>query len=156
MNASAGNSGPGAATAGHAGPWTNTVGASTSNRHFVGSVTIRADNGDTFTMQGSTITAGISTPTPVMRASEVPGQPDDLCRIPGGLPVEGGVNFPAGSATGKIVVCRREVGARVNKSFNVSQGGGAGMILYNGQPNLGVNTDNHWVPSIHIEEDGCR
>ena len=29
------------ATAKHAGPWTNTVGASTSNRHFVGSLTIR-------------------------------------------------------------------------------------------------------------------
>jgi Subtilase family/Fibronectin type-III domain/PA domain len=152
VNASAGNAGPGAGTANHAGPWTNTVGASTSNRHFVGSLTLTASNGDTFTRQGATITAGISTPTPVLLASAIPGQPDDLCRIPGGLPAEGGVNFPDGSAAGRIVVCRREVGARVNKSFNVSQGDGVGMILYNGQPNLGVNTDNHWVPTIHLEK----
>jgi len=151
VNASAGNAGPGAGTANHAGPWTNTVGASTSNRHFVGSLTITASNGDTFNMQGATITAGISTPTPVIRANEVPGQPDDLCRITGGTPPEGGVNFAPGSVAGKIVVCRRLVGARVNKSFNVSQGGGAGMILYNGVPNLGLNTDNHWVPSTHVE-----
>ncbi len=153
VNASAGNTGPAAGTANHAGPWTNTVGASTSNRHFVGSLVMTAsNNSDTLTLSGATITAGISTPTPVIRASDIPGQPDDLCRIPGGLPVENGINFPPGSATGKIVVCRREVGARVNKSFNVSQGGGVGMILYNGQPNLGLNTDNHWVPTMHVEK----
>ena len=152
VNASAGNTGPNAGTANHAGPWTNTVGASTSNRHFVGSLTLRASNGDTYTQQGATVTRGISTPTPVVRADDIPGQPDDLCRIPGGLPVENGVNFPPGSAAGKIVVCRREAGARVNKSFNVSQGGGVGMILYNGQPNLGLNTDNHWVPTMHVEK----
>ena len=35
VNASAGNSGPGAATADHGGAWVNTVGASTSDRHFL-------------------------------------------------------------------------------------------------------------------------
>jgi subtilisin family serine protease len=150
VNASAGNSGPGAATANHAGPWTNTVGASTSDRHFVGQLTITADNGDRFTMPGATITQGISTPTPVILGSEIPGQPDDMCRRAG----EPGVNFPAGSAAGKIVVCRRQLGARVNKSYNVFQGGGVGMILYNGLAFLGVNTDNHWVPSIHLEHNG--
>jgi subtilisin family serine protease len=150
VNASAGNAGPGAGTANHAGPWTNTVGASTSNRHFVGTLTITADNGDTFTMPGATITSGISTPTPVILGSEIAGQPDDMCRRAG----EPGVNFPAGSATGKIVVCRRQLGARVNKSFNVFNAGGVGMILYNGLAFLGVNTDNHWVPSIHLEHNG--
>ncbi len=157
VNASAGNSGPGAGSAGHAGPWTNTVGASTSNRHFVGSLTIRAANGDTFTAQGATITPGVSTPTPVVLGSEIPGQPDDMCRRAGVTPTDaaGGtappVNFTAGQAAGKIVVCRRQVGARVHKSNNVFLGNGVGMILYNGTPNLGINTDNHWVPSIHLE-----
>ena len=149
VNASAGNSGPGPATAGHAGPWTNTVGASTSDRHFVGSLTLRASNGDTFTASGATITAGISAATPVVRASDVPGQPNDLCQP--ASEAAGAVNFAPGSLTGMIVVCRREVGARALKSFNASLGGAAGMILYNGLPNLGLNTDNHWVPSLHIE-----
>ena len=157
VNASAGNTGPGAGTANHAGPWTNTVGASTSNRHFVGSLTITASNGDTFTAQGATITAGVSTPTPVVLGSEIPGQPDDMCRRAGVTPTDNAagtappVNFTAGQAAGKIVVCRRQVGARVHKSNNVFLGNGVGMILYNGTPNLGVNTDNHWVPSIHLE-----
>jgi subtilisin family serine protease len=149
VNASAGNAGPGAGTANHAGPWTNTVGASTSNRHFVGSLTLRASNGDTFTAQGATITAGIAAATPVVRANAVAGQPNDLCQP--ASEAAGAVNFAPGSLAGKIVVCRREVGARVLKSYNASLGGAAGMILYNGTPNLGVNTDNHWVPSIHLE-----
>jgi subtilisin family serine protease len=149
VNASAGNAGPGAGTANHAGPWTNTVAASTSNRHFVGTLTLRASNGDTFTAQGATITPGIAAQTPVVRASDVPGQPNDLCQP--ASEAAGAVNFAPGSLTGKIVVCRRQVGARVLKSYNASLGGAAGMILYNGTPNLGVNTDNHWVPSIHVE-----
>lgn len=149
VNASAGNAGPGAGTANHAGPWTNTVGASTSNRHFVGSLTLRASNSDTYTAQGATITAGVSAATPVVLASDVPGQPNDLCQP--ASEAAGAVNFAPGSLAGKIVVCRRQVGARALKSFNASLGGAAGMILYNGVPNLGLNTDNHWVPSLHIE-----
>ena len=147
VNASAGNAGPGAGTANHAGPWTNTVGASTSDRHFVGSLTLRASGGATYTASGATVTAGVSTPLQVVRASDIAGQPNDLCRPA----IDTGVNFPAGSLTNKIVVCRREAGGRILKSYNASLGGAAGMILYNGLPNLGLNTDNHWVPSIHIE-----
>ncbi len=149
VNASAGNSGPGAATANHAGPWTNTVGASTSDRHFVGTLTITADNGDTFELEGATVTDGISTPTPVVYAGDVAGQPDDMCRPSMEAP---GVTFAPGSVAGQIVVCGRQLGARVLKSWNVMQGGGAGMILFNRIPNLGLNTDNHWVPSFHVEK----
>jgi subtilisin family serine protease len=154
VNASAGNAGPAVGTANHAGPWTNTIAASTSDRHFVADLTITA-GGDSFAVQGATITAGISTPTEVIRGTDVPGYdvpgddpgaPDDEEACLGPL--------PAGSVTGKIVVCQRIVGARVDKSYNVLQGGAVGMILYNGTPNLGVNTDNHWVPSIHIEHNG--
>jgi subtilisin family serine protease len=155
VNASAGNSGPGAGTVDHGGPWTNTVAASTSNRHFFGDLVVTASNGDRFTVTGATITDGVAAGTPVVLASEVPGQPNDLCAKPGeaGLPAPG-VLFAPGSLAGKIVVCRREVGARVLKSHNASLGGATGMILYNGLPNLGLNTDNHWVPSMHIEHDG--
>jgi subtilisin family serine protease len=154
VNASAGNAG----TVGgvdHGGPWTNTVGASTSNRHFVGTLRITAAGGDVFTMPGATITAGISAATPVVLAGEVAGQPNNLCAKPGeaGLPAPA-VVFAPGSLTGKIVVCERLVGARVLKSHNAFLGGASGMILFNSTPNLGVNTDNHWIPSIHIEHNG--
>ena len=53
---------------------------------------------------------------------------------------------------GAIVVCQRGVNARVEKSFNVAQRGGVGMILYN--PVLqGLSTDNHFVPTVHLEND---
>jgi hypothetical protein len=138
-NASAGNDGPGAATANHAGPWTNTVGASTSNRHYIATLTLTADNGDSFEADGATITDGID-PTEIVQAADVPGYNDSLCQTP----------LPAGSVTGQVVACERGVNARVDKGYNVLQGGGAGMVLYNPDI-LGVNTDNHWVPAIHIE-----
>jgi hypothetical protein len=109
---------------------------------------ITADNGDTFVLSGATITSGISTPTPVVRANEIAGQPNDLCTDSS----EGGVNFLPGQLAGKIVICRRQTGSRVLKSYNASIGGATGMILYNGLPNLGLNTDNHWIPSFHVEK----
>ena len=136
VNASAGNAGPGAGTANHAGPWTNTVGASTSNRHFLASLSV---NGGAFTSSGVTVTSGIAAPTAVVRANSLAGY-DELCLVPA----------PAGSFAGKIVVCRRGNNARVDKGYNVLQGGAAGMILYN--PGIqGLNSDNHWLPTIHLE-----
>jgi hypothetical protein len=64
--ASAGNSGPGANTVAHRDPWTTTVAASTSNRHFLSTLSLEADNGDTLELVGVTVTGGISTPTPVV------------------------------------------------------------------------------------------
>ncbi|HUE45465.1 MAG TPA: S8 family serine peptidase [Aestuariivirgaceae bacterium] len=142
VNASAGNSGPGAATAHHAGPWTNTVGASTSNRHFLGTLSLTADGLDTLDITGATVTSGAG-PAPLILAEDVPGYTDPLCLDP----------LPAGSATGMIVACRRGVIARVDKSLHVEPSGAAGMILYN--PVLqGLNTDNHFIPSIHIDQPG--
>jgi hypothetical protein len=140
-NASAGNDGPGAGTANHAGPWTNTVGASTSNRHFTSTLVVTADNGDVFEAEGATITDGIA-PTDLIRAEDVAGYGDALCQTP----------LPAGSVTGMVVACERGVIARVDKGFNVLQGGGAGMVLYN-LAQSDVETDNHWLPAIHLSDD---
>lgn len=140
VNASAGNSGPGAATANHAGPWTNTVGASTSDRHFLTTLHMRSRSGATFSAVGATVTAGIADFTDVVRAGEVRRYGDELCQTP----------LPAGSVTGKVVVCRRGVVGRNEKAFNVLQGGGAGMILYNvGHQDL--FTDNFWVPTVMLD-----
>jgi len=137
--ASAGNSGPEADTVDHRGPWTTTVAASTSNRHFLSDLTLTAGNGDVLTLTGASITAGISTPKPVILATAAGS--DALCVTP----------IPANSLTNEIVVCQRGPG-RILKSRNVFVGGGDGMILYNAS-RLNVFTDNHWVPTVHLEND---
>jgi hypothetical protein len=139
VNASAGNSGPGAGTAAHGGPWVTTVGASTSNRFFTSTLHLTADGGATFDLTGATITNGISSATPVVLAQNLPGE-DVLCRSV----------LAAHVADGKIVACRRGVNARVDKGYNVAQGGAAGMILYNAIKQ-DVETDNHWLPAIHVD-----
>lgn len=136
--ASAGNSGPGADTVAHREPWTLTVGASTTDRHFLSDITLNADNGDTLDLQGASVTGGISTATAVV----FPPAGQELCLVP----------FTAGTFSGEIVICRRGLIARVAKSFNVGEGGAGGMLLYN--PVLqGLATDNHFIPSVHLEND---
>jgi hypothetical protein len=49
------------------------------------------------------------------------------------------------------VACQRGVVGRVEKGFNVLQGGAAGMVLYN-QPLADVETDNHWLPTVHLAD----
>lgn len=136
--ASAGNDGPDAGSANHVSPWVTTVAASTQAREFASTLTVIADNGDTFTASGASITAGVDEPLPLVRASD---HGDPLCQQPA----------EPGQFVGVIVVCERGVNARVEKSYNVSLGGAAGMILYN--PTLAdIVTDNHFVPTVHLAD----
>ncbi len=139
VSTSSGNEGPGAGTANHLSPWTTSVGASTQTREFATTLSLTASNGDTFTTDGASITAGVAT-LPVVLSSAAPySRP--LCDAPA----------PAGLFTGKIVACQRGGNARTDKGFNVLQGGAAGHILYN--PTLAdVETDNHWLPTIHLAD----
>ncbi|HEY1117738.1 MAG TPA: S8 family serine peptidase, partial [Acidimicrobiales bacterium] len=138
--ASAGNEGPGASTANHLSPWVTTVAASTQSREFASHLTLTADNADTYEVDGATITAGAG-PLPVVEAADAP-YGDQFCADPAA----------PGTFTGQIVVCVRGGDiARVTKGFNVLQGGAAGMILVN--PTLAdVETDNHWLPTIHVAD----
>lgn len=138
VNASAGNSGPGAGTANHAGPWTNTVAASTSDRHFFSTLRLAAAGGGTLSLQGVTVTQGVP-PTDVVLASSLSGY-DGRCLVPA----------PPLAFAAKVVVCARGVNARVDKGFNVLSGGAAGMILYNTAIQQ-LNSDSHWLPAIHVE-----
>src|SRR5262249_54021607 len=97
VNASAGNSGPGAGTADHGGPWTTTVGASTGPRSFNSTLHLTADGGATLDVPGVTLTTGIGSPTPVVLAATLGGGETAACSV----------DAPAGSATGKVVVCAR-------------------------------------------------
>ncbi len=137
--ASAGNEGPGAGTANHLSPWVTTVAASTQRREFRSTLTLTAPGGATSVLTGASITPGAG-PLPVVLSSAAPYS-NALCTAPA----------PAGSFTGKIVACQRGGNARVEKGFNVLQGGAAGMILYN--PALAdVETDNHWLPTVHLAD----
>ncbi|MBU1865286.1 MAG: S8 family serine peptidase [Actinobacteria bacterium] len=131
---SAGNDGPGADTVGHREPWTLTVGASTTDRSFIGSLMLRANNGDTLEVEGASVTGGIGTWTPVVMAS------DPECHD----------TMAPGTYSGQIVLCDRGDIDRVLKSYNVMEAGGGGMVLMN-LALQGLSTDNHYIPSIHVE-----
>ncbi len=136
--ASAGNSGPTPDTVNHRGPWVTTVAASSHNRSFASTLTVTAVNGDKLTLDGVSITDGHQ--GNILLASDFG---DGLCLNP----------FPADTFTvDDIVVCERGEIARVQKSFNVAAGGAGGMILYNPTPQSLV-PDNHFIPTIHIQND---
>jgi hypothetical protein len=139
VSTSGGNEGPGAGTVNHLSPWVTTVAASTQTREFASTLTVTAANGETFTMDGATITPGAG-PLPIVMAADAPySRP--LCDAPA----------PAGLFDGKIVACQRGVNARVEKGFNVLQGGAEGMVLFN--PALAdVETDTHWLSAIHLAD----
>ena len=142
VNASAGNSGPGAGTSDHGGPWTNTVGASTGPRSFGSTLHLTADGGATLDVPGVTLTNGISSPTPVVLAASLGGGEDAACSV----------DAPAGSATGKVVVCARGGNGRIDKGRRVLQGGAAGMILYNQSATVtDLESDNHYLPAIQTQ-----
>ncbi|HEY5875793.1 MAG TPA: S8 family peptidase, partial [Ilumatobacteraceae bacterium] len=135
--ASAGNAGPGEATVGSpaVSPWLTSVAASTQRRDFRGTVTL----GDGQTFEGVSVTAGIDS-VPLVDAADL-GNP--LCRAD--------LGFPPDSVTGRMVLCERGGNARVEKSFAVQEGGGVAMLLFNPGLNT-LNTDNHYIPSLHVDE----
>jgi subtilisin family serine protease len=142
VNASAGNSGPGAATAEHGGPWVTTVGASTLDRSFGSTLHLTADGGAALDVPGVTVTAGITSPTPVILASASPYS-DVLCQTP----LTNNHLF-----SGKIVVCERGGNARIDKGHNAYLGGAAGFILYNQSAGVtDLESDNHWLPGIQVQ-----
>ncbi|MDW3216097.1 MAG: S8 family serine peptidase [Ilumatobacteraceae bacterium] len=132
---SAGNSGPDAATLGSPSsvPWLTTVGASTHSRTFEGSVTL----GDGASYFGASITGGTDE-APLVDAEDL-GNP--LCLLGEGFSED---------VAGKIVLCQRGAVARIDKSLAVYEAGGAGMVLFNTFDADSEVTDNHWVPSVHI------
>jgi subtilisin family serine protease len=146
VNASAGNSGPGAGTSDHGGPWTTTVGASTGPRSFTSTLHLTADAGATLDVPGVTLTNGISAPTPVVLAATLPkapgGNEDAACQS----------DLAAGVATGKVVVCARGGNGRIDKGRRVLAGGAAGMILYNQSAAVtDLESDNHYLPAIQTQ-----
>jgi Subtilase family/PA domain/Fibronectin type-III domain len=140
VSASAGNDGPAASTANHLSPWVMTVAASTQTREFSSTLTLHGATTGDLVLHGASITAGVSSDLPVVLSSAAPYS-NNRCTAPAA----------AGTFTGKIVACQRGVNARVDKGYNVLQGGAAGMILYNASL-ADTETDNHWLPAVHLAD----
>ncbi len=143
---SAGNDGPGASTANHLSPWVTSVAASTQSRAFESTLSLTGADDATLELTGASITAGIDEPTPVFMAGDAP-YGSDRCDID----PQADPDIPDDVFAGKIVACERGGNGRIEKGYNVSRGGGAGMILSN--PSLAdTETDNHWVPAVHLAD----
>ncbi|MFF3286894.1 S8 family serine peptidase [Streptomyces sp. NPDC003023] len=144
---SAGNNGGSAnPSVAHNAPWTMTVAASTHPRAWRATLTL--GDGGTYTGAGS----GEAVPSAPLVDSNDAGRAGadpaelDLC-FPGTLdPVK---------VKGRIVLCKRLTGSRVEKSRAVKEAGGIGMVLRNAETGS-LNADNHLVPTIHISDtDGA-
>ncbi len=139
--ASAGNSGPTTATVSHPSPWITTVAAGTHARAGLGGVTLgNAANYAGASFAQTAVTAGLVDSVNVGRAGANAAEVE-LCFLGALEPVK---------VAGKIVVCKRGVNARTEKSEEVLAAGGVGMILYN-SPDSSLAADLHWVPTVHVQ-----
>lgn len=145
VNASAGNSGPGAATVAHPSPWITTVAAGTHDRFYAGEVTLGDDSTYSGASLGGTAEGDLVYSADVGLADADPTEVA-LC-YPGTL--------DSALVNGKIVACDRGAIARVDKSLAVLQAGGIGMIHLNVSPSS-INADLHSVPTVHVDHiDGA-
>jgi subtilisin family serine protease len=144
--ASAGNSGPEVSTVAHNSPWTMTVAASSHDRGAVKSATL--GNGKMYQGVGQ----GNAVPSsPLVDAVSVGLAAADPTEVELCYP---GTLDPA-KVHGKIVLCKRGVNARTDKSIAVRDAGGVGMILYNPTLNS-LNADFHIIPTVHVgQADGA-
>ncbi len=138
---SAGNSGPGNFTVAHVSPWLASVAAGTHNRTGLGTVTVGGVTHNGRSAAASAVTGPTILSTAAAKAGADPTEAR-LCFL--------GSLDPA-KVAGKIVFCDRGVNARIDKSLEVKNGGGIGMILANTSVNS-VNADLHFVPSIHVDD----
>ena len=146
-----GNAGPGASTTGSPAtvPWITAVGASEQNKTYIAEILtgdstewksrwarwFKRDQGK---YEGASITPGTGGQMPFVDAAD---HGNELC--------DPAVTFTP-EITGAVVLCLRGVQARVEKSRAVFEQGGAGMVLYNPDDVQDLVTDNHWVPSVHV------
>ncbi|GAA1578994.1 MULTISPECIES: S8 family serine peptidase [Kribbella] len=139
---SAGNTGPGDATVGKTYPWVTSVANGTHDRDIQTTVTL--GNGKSYTGAG----IGSGTPeAPVVLAKDAGLAGADPANL---TLCQAGTLDPA-KVKGKIVVCDRGVNARTDKSLQVKNAGGIGMILLNITPGT-LDADLHSVPTVHLDD----
>ena len=139
FSASVGNEGPHQGTANHLSPWVTAVGAVSPDTGYRSTVTLQG-GGETLVLNGASIGAGVDHPVPVVIAGDDPHYGLYTCAAP----------LPRRLAEGRIVACLRGGVSRAFAGWAVSRGGAAGMLLFN-QFSGDVETDNHFVPTVHLD-----
>ncbi|XP_059439865.1 subtilisin-like protease SBT1.5 [Corylus avellana] len=155
FSASAGNSGPDSTTVINVAPWITTVGASTIDRKFPADLVL--DDGRVIT--GSSLFTGQSAWTkdkyvPLVYAGNVSVKhPDGASPSTHCLPN----TLDANKVRGKIVVCDRGGGSRVEKSVVVKEAGGIGVVVANVDGlGEGLLADPYLSPGLEITESARR
>ncbi|MEV6494579.1 PA domain-containing protein, partial [Actinoplanes sp. NPDC051633] len=126
-------------------PWVTTVAAGTHDR--VLTRTLRLGDGAILTGTGQGATALPSARVVDAVAGAAVPADAELCKA-------GSLNRSA--VAGAIVLCKRGVNGRTDKSRTVRDAGGVGMVLYN-DPDSTLDVDFHAVPTVHLNRaDGLR
>ncbi|TXG47753.1 hypothetical protein EZV62_027047 [Acer yangbiense] len=144
---SAGNSGPTPGTLSNTAPWIITVSASSVDRAFFAPLLL--GNGQEFS--GQTVTPyKLDKMHPLVYAEDVvvPGVAKNVSSqcLPGSLSPE--------KVKGKIVMCMRGLGMRVEKGQEVKRAGGVGFVLGNSPANGNeIACDAHLLPATAVGYD---
>ncbi|XP_022847644.1 subtilisin-like protease SBT5.6 [Olea europaea var. sylvestris] len=147
---SAGNSGPAPATLSNTAPWIITVGASSIDRKFLAPIVL----GNGMKIEGQTITPynlekkmyQLVYAAQIVNA-DVPKDTSGQC-LPGSLSPE--------AAKGKIVLCLRGNGTRLNKGLEVKRAGGIGFILGNRREDGVIPpVDAHFLPATGVNYENA-
>lgn len=110
-----------------------------------------------FSLTGSAVAGGVAE-AEVVYAGDFGNARCGIGTSEGGSPTGASNPFPAGTFTGKIVICDRGTYARVEKGFNVKQAGAVGFVLANTSADAAtVIADLHFLPAVHLSfENGER
>ncbi|GAA1600978.1 hypothetical protein GCM10009789_64000 [Kribbella sancticallisti] len=141
VSAAGGNSGPYESTLDNTSPWVTTVGASTVAPY---DATVVLGNGEKFAGLSTSIASSVGPKSLVTGAA---------ARTATATEYDGSQCLPntldSTQVSGKIVVCDRGAGARVDKSAEVKRAGGIGMVLLN-LFDQDMVADSHAVPTVHL------
>ncbi|MET9761989.1 S8 family serine peptidase [Streptomyces sp. NPDC006372] len=140
ISAAAGNDGPD--TVSNQLPWITTVAASTHDTGYRTTVTL----GDGNSYTGAGISASAVGSAPLVDAAHAARSGStaadaELC-LSGTLDPE--------KVKGAIVLCKRGISGRTDKSAEVKQAGGVSMVLANASASDEENADAHSVPTVHL------
>lgn len=145
---SAGNAGPDAYTIGAPGdaPWVTTVGASASDRQFLSEIKLNPPLPTPTDTTGGSLSGGVTNDVFVDADNYIDrtGADGRQCLNP----------FAAGTfKANEVVLCERGENARVAKSANVAAGGAGGMVLANSAAEVGLVSETHSVPTVHVSHE---
>ncbi|KAJ1398076.1 Peptidase S8/S53 domain [Sesbania bispinosa] len=143
---SAGNSGPSSRTVANMEPWVLTVAASTIDRDFANYITL----GDKKILEGKSLSeSGLPSNKlyPLVSGADV--KVDNASAVDA-LECREGALDPE-KAKGKILVCLRGDGDRLEKGVQVANAGAVGMILANDKESADeIIADPHVLPASHV------